>query len=473
MNKVGLYTLGCKVSLYETEAIAESFEAAGFEVCSFDEVCDVYVINTCTVTAESDAKSRKYIRRAIRKNPDAIVIVVGCYSQRAPLEVANIEGVSAVLGTADKMKTVEIAERLLNAEGRMQNAVSSNETVDNCFVRSECAETRSNGSEACPREQNDYVSRVNYVTSLDGAEFEPMCVKSAPRTRAYVKIEDGCECRCTYCAISAARGPVRSKKPDDVISEVEGLYKKGTLEIVLTGIETGSYGADFEEKYDLADLICQLDERHSCERIRLGSMAPELLTPKFIDKIADTKIMVPHFHISMQSGADNVLRGMKRRYNRDMALKNIAHIRERMPDVMLTADLMVGFPGESEEDFLDTLRFVREARLLDAHVFAYSKREGTPAATYENQVSEQVKKERSARLMEEVRRVRDENLQSVIDLGKPLSVILETRKGSSYHGHSDSYIEVSAESKKDKRGELVLIQPIRHENGIIYGEIIT
>ena len=160
MYKVGLYTLGCKVSLYETEAIGEAFEEAGFEVCSFEDVCDVYVINTCTVTAESDAKSRKYIRRAIRKNPGAVVIVVGCYSQRAPLEVAEIDGVSAVLGTADKMKAVEIAERLLNAECRMQSAVSSNKTVDNCFLRSECAETRSNGSEACPREQYDYVSRV-------------------------------------------------------------------------------------------------------------------------------------------------------------------------------------------------------------------------------------------------------------------------------------------------------------------------
>ena len=434
MYKVGLYTLGCKVSLYETEAIGEAFEEAGFEVCSFEDVCDVYVINTCTVTAESDAKSRKYIRRAIRKNPGAVVIVVGCYSQRAPLEVAEIEGVSAVLGTADKMKCVEIAQNLIS---------------------------------------NSEFQISNFVTSLEGTPFEPMCVKSAPRTRAYVKIEDGCECRCTYCAISAARGPVRSKKPMEVISEVEGLYKNGTLEIVLTGIETGSYGADFEEKYDLATLICELDERHSCERIRLGSMAPELLTDKFIDKIAGTKIMVPHFHISMQSGADNVLRGMKRRYNRTMALKNIAHIREKMPQVMLTADLMVGFPGESEEDFLDTLAFVREARLLDAHVFAYSKREGTPAATYENQIPEQVKKDRSARLMEEVRRVRDENLQSVIDLRRPLSVILETRKGSVYHGHSDSYIEVCAESKKDLRGELVLVEPIRHENGIIYGKIIT
>ena len=435
MYKVGLYTLGCKVSLYETEAIGEAFEREGFRVCPFDQVCDVYVINTCTVTAESDAKSRKYIRRAIRKNPDAVVIVIGCYSQRSPEEVAKIEGVSAVIGTADKMKAVEIAKQLLISHSAIQN--------------------------------------LNFVSSLDGAGFEPMCVNKAPRTRAYVKIEDGCECRCTYCAISAARGPVRSKRPDRVISEVEGLYKRGTLEIVLTGIETGSYGADFDEKYDLADLLSELNARHSCERIRLGSMAPELLSAKFIEKIADLKIMVPHFHISMQSGSDNVLRGMKRRYNRRVALRNIALIREKMPDVMLTADLMVGFPGESEEDFLDTMRFVSEAGLLDAHVFAYSKREGTPAASYPNQIDEQIKKERSARLIAECHRVRDEVLQSVINLGKPLSVIMETGKGNSYHGHSDSYIEVCAESKKDIRGELVSVKPISHNNGVIYGEIIT
>ncbi len=434
MAKVGLYTLGCKVSLYETEAISEAFADAGYEILPFDEVCDVYVINTCTVTAESDAKSRKYIRRAIRKNPDAVVIVIGCYSQRSPDEVASIEGVSAVLGTADKMKCVEIAEKLLNLKNEAQIP--------------------------------------NLVGSLDGAKFEPMCVKNAPRTRAYVKIEDGCECKCTYCAISGARGPVRSKNPNEVISEVEGLYKNGTLEIVLTGIETGSYGADFDEKYDLADLICELDARHSCERIRLGSMAPELLGEKFIERIANLKIMVPHFHISMQSGSSNVLRGMKRRYNRGMALKNIERIREIMPNVMLTADLMVGFPGESEEDFLDTLNFVREARLLDAHVFAYSKREGTPAADYPNQIPENIKRERSARLIAECARVRDEVLQSVVDSGEPLSVIMETRKGSLHNGHSDSYIEVCAESKNDLRGELVLVKPIRHENGKIYGKII-
>ena len=312
----------------------------------------------------------------------------------------------------------------------------------------------------------------NFVTPLEGATFEPMCVKNAPRTRAYVKIEDGCECRCTYCAISGARGPVRSKRPEDVIAEVEGLYSRGTLEVVLTGIETGSYGADFVEKYDLADLMCELDRRQSCARVRLGSMAPELMKADFVDKICDLKMTVPHFHISMQSGADNVLRGMKRRYNREMALRNIRHIREVMPRVMLTADLMVGFPGESEEDFLDTMRFVSEARLLDAHVFAYSKRAGTPAAEYDGQIDERVKAERSARLIAECRRVQSDLLDSVVACGEPLSVIFETGRGREYLGHSDSYIEVVAESDRDVKGMLLSVIPLRHENGKIYGKIV-
>ena len=432
MYTVGLYTLGCKVSLYETEAIAESFADAGFEIKPFDEVCDVYVINTCTVTAESDAKSRKYIRRAIRKNPNAAVIVVGCYSQRAPEEVARIEGVSAVLGTQDKMRCAEIAQEIIS---------------------------------------NSEFRTSNLVTDLSGAKFEPMCVKNAPRTRAYVKIEDGCECRCTYCAISGARGPVRSKRPEDVISEVEGLYKNGTREIVLTGIETGSYGADFDEKYDLADLLCELDRRGSCERIRLGSMAPELLSEKFISRVGNLKILVPHIHISMQSGSDNVLRGMKRRYNRKMALENIARIREYKPDTMFTADLMVGFPGESEEDFLDTVNFVKEARLLDAHVFAYSKREGTPAATYENQIDESTKRERSARLIAEKNTVRDEVLASVIASGNTLSCIAETRDNGVYTAHSDSYVEVRFEGDVGLSGELVDVLPLSHKDGVIYGKI--
>jgi threonylcarbamoyladenosine tRNA methylthiotransferase MtaB len=264
---------------------------------------------------------------------------------------------------------------------------------------------------------------------------------------------------------------VRSKRPEDVISEVEGLYKKGTREIVLTGIETGSYGTDFDEKYDLADLLCELDRRGSCERIRLGSMAPELLSEKFISRVGKLKILVPHIHISMQSGSDSVLRGMKRRYNRKMALDNIARIRLYKPDTMFTADLMVGFPGESDEDFLDTVNFVKEARLLDAHVFAYSKREGTPAATYENQVAESVKHERSARLIAEKNAVRDEILSSVVASGKVLSCIAETRDNRVYTAHSDSYIEVRFEACEGLSGEVVNILPISHKDGVIYGKI--
>ena len=429
---VGLYTLGCKVSLYETEAVAEAFADAGFTVSPFDSVCDVYVINTCTVTAESDAKSRKYIRRAIRKNPDAAVIVMGCYSQRAPHEVAAIEGVGAVIGTADKLSAVKLARELLDGSSR------------------------------------PYVG----VSSLHGADFEKMCVRHAPRTRAYVKIEDGCECKCTYCAISAARGPVRSKPKDEVIAEVEALYRGGTREIVLTGIETGSYGADFDNKYDLADLISELDARHSCDRIRLGSMAPELLGERFVSRIAGLSIIVPHFHVSMQSGSSAVLRSMKRRYTREMALENIHRIRALMGDVMITADLMVGFPGESEEDFEDTLRFVREARLLDAHVFAYSRREGTPAAEYAEQIPEEDKRRRSALLIEEVRRTRDLVLDGIVSSGKPLYTVLEERSGEYFSGHSDSYVEVRCTALGHDRGDLVAVRPVSHKDGIVYGEAI-
>ncbi len=430
--KVGLYTLGCKVSLYETEAVAESFADKGFAVCSFEDECDVYVINTCTVTQESDAKSRKYIRRAVRKNPEAVVIVMGCYSQRSPDEVGEIEGVDAVIGTADKLKAVEIALELLNEKNRVQRLLAA---------------------------------------SLDTAVFEPMRVRCPDRTRAFVKIEDGCECRCTYCAISDARGPVRSKARLDVIEEVEALAECGTKEVVLTGIETGSYGKDFSDDYGLADLIFELSERKSVERIRLGSMAPELLGEDFARRVMPLPIMVSHVHISMQSASDNVLRAMKRRYNKRTALENIDRIRKYRPETMFTADLMVGFPGESEEDFLETLEFVSRARLLDAHVFAYSKRKGTPAADCKDQVPECVKKQRSARLISECRRVRDEILSDTVSRGEELSCIFESRCGEYYTAHSDSYLEVRAKSKEELTGKVLPVIPLFHKDGIIYGEI--
>lgn len=447
MYKVSLYTLGCKVSSYETEAVAEEFARRGFAIGSFGEVCDVYVINTCTVTAESDAKSRKYIRRAIRLNPQAVVLVMGCYSQRSPDEVAAIEGVDAVVGTADKMTLVPIAERLLSER-------------ENSKIR--------NTGGGYSQKNTPIVS----VGELADTPFEQMRIERAPRTRGYVKIEDGCECKCTYCAIAAARGPVRSKLPCDVIDEVKGLYASGTREIVLTGIETGSYGADFDNGYTLAALLSELDSQHACDRIRLGSMAPELIGEKFISRVGRLKILVPHFHVSMQSGSDSILREMKRRYTRARALENLRRIREYMPGVMFTADLMVGFPGETEEDFRDTVSFVREAGLLDAHVFAYSRREGTPAAARADQVAEDVKRERSARLIAVKNQVRDEALFGLVRAGAPLSVVFETRRGKVYSGHSDSYVEVVCESETDLRGEIRNVIPLSHKDGIVFGKLI-
>jgi threonylcarbamoyladenosine tRNA methylthiotransferase MtaB len=299
-----------------------------------------------------------------------------------------------------------------------------------------------------------------------------MTVTKAPRTRAYVKIEDGCESKCTYCAISPARGRVRSKRPRDVISEVEGLYKSGTREIVLTGIETGSYGKDFDFDYGLGDLILELEKRGSCERIRLGSLAPELIGKKFVDKVKDCKILAPHFHLSIQSGSDNMLRAMKRRYSRAMALENIRYIKENIPAAQFTTDLMVGFPGETEEDFLDTVSFAKEARFIDAHVFAYSRREGTPAAYYDGQIPEPIKKERSRRLIKAKNEVRDSVLDEMVRDLTPLSVVLETFDGKRYTAHSESFVEVSVEGPDGLQGEIVEIIPLSHANGIIIGRPI-
>lgn len=432
MRSVGLYTLGCKVSQYETEAIGEAFEKYGFTVMPFDSVCDAYVINTCTVTAESDRKSRQMIRRAIKRNPDAVVAVVGCYSQRTPEELLKIDGVDIVLGTDKKLEVVGRVEFMLEDRGEKP------------FCK---------------------------IEDLNKAVFEPMAITKAPRTRAYVKIEDGCESRCTYCAIASARGRVRSKLPSDVIREVEGLYASGTREIVLTGIETGSYGRDFDFDYTLADLIVELDRRGSCERIRLGSLAPELIGRDFVNKVKGAKILAPHFHLSIQSGSDRVLKGMKRRYSRAMALENIRYIKENIPRAAFTTDLMVGFPGESEEDFLDTVSFVREVGFIDAHVFAYSKRRGTPAANYEGQVDEEEKRSRSARLIAEKNAVRDSVLDSIVKEGAPLSAVLETYDSGSYTAHSDSFIEISVEAPEGMHGEIVDVIPVSHKDGVIIAKL--
>lgn len=432
---VGLYTLGCKVSQYETEAVAERFAERGFEVRPFDEPCDAYVINTCTVTAESDRKSRQMIRRAIKRNPSAVVAVIGCYSQRAPREVARIDGASIVFGTENKLGVVAAVEARL-AERRTEPFVA--------------------------------------VGTLVGAEFEQMRIEHAPRARAYIKIEDGCDSKCSYCAIAAARGRVRSKPPADVIAEVEALYAGGAREVVLTGIETAAYGKDFGGEYGLGDLIRELDRRKSCERLRLGSLAPELMGERFCEKVAGATILAPHFHLSVQSGSNAVLSAMRRRYTAEGALTNLERLRSLFPRAEFTTDMMVGFPGESAADFRASLEFIRAAAFLDVHVFAYSKRAGTPAASYPCQLSEAEKHERSRIMIEEKNRVRDARLAALVAAGEPLSAIAETRTAKGYTAHADNFAELSfeAHSEKDLRGSLVSVVPVSHKDGVIYGKYI-
>ena len=424
--RVGFTTLGCKVAQYETQAIAEEFVRRGATVSEDGEGCDAFVINTCTVTAESDRKCRQAIRRAIAKNPGARVAVIGCYSQRAGEEIAKIKGVYAVLGTDGKMAVVDILTSEAEAEAPA--------------VR---------------------------VTPLEGARFEPMRVKKFPRARAYVKIEDGCDCRCSYCAISAARGPVRSKPLSDVLEEVRAL--SGVCEeIVLTGIELCCYGRDLGDGTSLARAITEIDKMGSHRSVRLGSLAPELITEELCQALSESESAVPHYHLSIQSGSDRILGLMRRRYNSDMLRRAAAALRKSSDGwVNFTADLMVGFPTETEEDFLETFRLVSELELLNAHVFAYSKRDGTPAAEMSGQVDESVKRERGARLSREVERVRDTVLDRFVKEGGVHPAILETYLGDGkYSAHTDSYVEIRVGYPEGHEGERISVRPISHSGGI-------
>ena len=431
---LGIYTLGCKVNQYESEAIAEAAENAGFTICDPSERCDVYIINTCTVTGESDRKSRQFIRRAISENASATVIVTGCLTQVSADSVASIEGVDYICGCRDKLRTVDAALRLV-------------------------------GREKLPHP-------IIEVDDLTGAGFENMSIKSFPRTRAYIKIEDGCESNCTYCIIPRARGSIRSKPAKDVLCEVARLKESGCREVVLTGIETAAYGREFGDGYRLAELLSDVDEIAGADmRIRLGSLDPSLFRKDFVTKIAHLGSIAPHFHLSMQSGSSSVLARMKRRYNADMALEGIELLKTAIPDVQLTCDIIVGFPGETEDEFSDTLDFMKKVGFLDAHIFSYSRREGTPAASMEGQVPPDIKHERSARLISAQREITYGILDGMI--GKTLPVLFEARNGELFTGHTASFVEVGVKCSEDLHATLADVRITGRQGGICLGELVV
>ncbi len=429
----GIYTLGCKVNQYESEAIAEGLQARGVEIAPPSDVCDIYIINTCTVTAESDRKACQFVRRAIQKNPDAYVLVTGCMAQVSSARIASISGVDYICGNTDKLSVIDAALNLVE-RGR------KNETPD---IR---------------------------IGDIESAPFERMNITEFERTRAYVKIEDGCESRCTYCIIPSARGRIRSKPLADVIDEVTALVHGGCREVVLTGIETASYGRDLDG-VDLATLLREVDNIEGIGRVRLGSLDPSLITPAFVEKISSLRSLAPHFHLSLQSGSSRVLALMKRKYNADMALRGIQLLREKIPNVKFTTDVIVGFPGETDEDFEQTVEFSKKAGFLMMHIFPYSKRTGTPAAVMPNQVPTDVKRRRAARLAEVAKDIRRGILEERVKTAPDCSVLFETYTDGIAYGHTADFIEVAVSSKRPLHSEFCDVRLTHTDGNICFGAI--
>ncbi len=430
MKTVAFSTLGCKVNQYETEAISEMFEDFGYSVVPFSEASDYYIINTCSVTAMSDKKSRQIIRRAKKTNPDAVIAVMGCYSQTAPDEVLDIDGVNLVLGTKDKASVINLLENI------------------------------------------DNTTKLNAVESVkDNHTYENLTVRRCmDRTRAYIKIQDGCSQFCSYCIIPYARGPVRSREEEDIINEVKTLANNGYKEVILTGIHAASYGKDLKNT-NLAKLLNKIDKVQGIRRIRLSSIEPMTLNRQFVEDIKDCKKLCPHFHISLQSGCDETLKRMNRHYTTDQFCEIVEGLREAFPECAITTDIMVGFAGETDEEFNKTLDFVNKVKFTEAHVFQYSQRRGTPAAKRPNQVPPQIKEERSKIIIDATDRTRNDFLSHYI--GRNTEVLFETRtKDNYYEGKTSNYLTVHVPCDREISGEFLMTRILSIKDGILYGELI-
>lgn len=370
MKKVALHNLGCKVNAYETEAMQEMLEKAGYEIVPFKEGADIYIINTCTVTNIADRKSRQMLHRARRMNPAAVVVAAGCYVQAQEEKQEVDPCIDIVIGNNKKQDLLKILQEYENEhaekEAARPNAVSVREMLD-----------------------------INHTK-----EYEPLRLsKTGEHTRAYIKVQDGCNQFCSYCIIPFARGRVRSRAKADVLEEVRRLAENGYQEVVLTGIHLSSYGIDLEETESLLSLIRAVHEVRGIRRIRLGSLEPRIITEEFVQELASLEKICPHFHLSLQSGCDTTLKRMNRRYSSEEYFEKCLLLRKYFDNPALTTDVIVGFPGETEEEFEQSRAFVDKVDFYETHIFKYSKRQGTKAAVMENQVPEQVKAQRSDNLL--------------------------------------------------------------------------
>lgn len=394
--KVAIQSLGCKVNLYESEYITDQFQKAGYETVPFQEIADVYIINTCSVTNTSDVKSRKVIHQAIRRNPDACIVAIGCFIEAN--HDYHEDGVDILLGNANKSKVLEYVERYWQTK-----------------------------------------QKANYFVTPIPEKFDDMTMSTfLGRTRAFIKIQDGCENFCSYCIIPYVRGKCRSKNFQTVLEEIQNYVQHGYKEVVLTGIHTGNYGVDLGT--DFAALLREIVKINGLVRLRISSIEITELTDEVLQIIRDNDVIVDHLHIPLQAGSDKILRLMNRKYDLAYFKQKMEQIREIRPDISLTTDIIVGFPSETEEDFQDTLSFVREVQFSKVHVFPYSRRSGTVAADMAEQVPGDVKKDRVRRLLALSKELETEYMKKFI--GKTLPVLMEVNRTDYSLGHTSNYLLV-------------------------------
>ena len=425
MKKVALHNLGCKVNSYEIDVMQQMLQKNGYQIVEFEQKADIYIVNTCSVTSIADRKSRQMLHKAKKNNPDSIVVAVGCYVQTGTEDILKDEGIDLAIGNNKKKDLVNILEQFLREKGMHTEDKTLHDTT---------------------------IIDINHTK-----EYEEMTLEqTAEHTRAYIKIQDGCNQFCTYCIIPYARGRVRSRKKEDIISEIKGLVKRGYKEVVLTGIHISSYGTDFGQA-GLLDLVRSIQEIEGLQRIRLGSLEPRIVTEEFAKGLSELSKVCPHFHLSLQSGSLNTLKRMNRHYTPGEYLKGVEELRKAFVNPAITTDVIVGFPGETEEEFEETKEFLENIRLYEMHIFKYSIRKGTIAAKMPDQVLDQIKAERSDILLEMEEKLSREYRE--IYIGQEVAVLFEEEKeilGESYQiGHTSQYVKVAYKTDKNLSNQIV------------------
>lgn len=421
--KAAIHTLGCKVNIYESEYIINILKENGYQIVDFDSKADIYIINTCTVTNTSDKKSEKMIKRARKQNKDAIIIAMGCHAQ---IKGDNIDA-DIIIGNKDKSKIISLIE-----------------------------------------EYQENKNKIKRIYNLDNISFEDMYISSFNNhTRAFVKIQDGCDAFCSYCIIPYARGPIRSKDPKTVIKEITSLVENGYKEIILTGIHTGKYGKDIN--YTFEQLLKDIIKIKNLYRIRISSIEINELTDPILNLIKDNQVIAKHLHIPLQSGSDKILKLMDRKYDLKFYKDRIEKIRKMIKDVSITTDLIVGFPNEDEKDMEDTLKFIKEIKFTKIHTFPYSKREGTKAASMENQIDETIKRKRVKTVLELSDQLEQDFYQSKLNKTEEL-IIEQTKDGKSY-GYTSNYIKVEINSPL-RPNEVISVKINKVNNKKVTGKII-